>query len=238
MAGLLLFATNLSGQWTITGKVIDAESGEGLSYVNITFKDGATFNTTSDQHGAFRISGLTETNYQVVFSMIGFQTIILDTVSASDDPLYIEMHPESYLTKEVVVSASRKSQSLNLAPASVGLVTRKQLLQAGTNSFDDAFNGINGITVTRSSNANVQSFSIRGASEVAGGGIGNRVLLLLDGRPAITPESGGALWNLVPLGCYRKSRGHQRCLLFSLWIKRDGRHRQCHHTHTGYGITF
>ena len=202
--GLLLFATNLSGQWTITGKVIDAESGEGLSYVNITFKDGATFNTTSDQNGAFRISGLTETHYQVVFSMIGFQTVLLDTVSASDDPLHISMHPESYLTKEVVVSASRKSQSLNLAPASVGLVTRKQLLQAGTNSFDDAFNGINGITVTRSSNANVQSFSIRGASEVAGGGIGNRVLLLLDGRPAITPESGGALWNLVPLAAIER----------------------------------
>ncbi len=202
--GLLLFATNLSGQWTITGKVIDAESGEGLSYVNITFKDGATYNTTSDLNGAFRISGLTETHYQVVFSMIGFQTVLLDTVSASDDPIHIKMHPESYLTKEVVVSASRKSQSLNLAPASVGLVTRKQLLQAGTNSFDDAFNGINGITVTRSSNANVQSFSIRGASEVAGGGIGNRVLLLLDGRPAITPESGGALWNLVPLAAIER----------------------------------
>lgn len=183
---------------------MDAESGEGLSYVNITFKDGATFNTTSDQQGAFKISGLTEPYYQVVFSMIGFQTIVLDTISKSDDPLSISMHPESYLTKEVVVSASRKSQSLNLAPASVGLVTRKQLLQAGTNSFDDAFNGINGITVTRSSNANVQSFSIRGASEVAGGGIGNRVLLLLDGRPAITPESGGALWNLVPLGAIER----------------------------------
>ena len=64
--GLLLFGTNLSGQWTITGKVIDAESGEGLSYVNITFKDGATFNTTSDQQGAFKISGLTEPYYQVV----------------------------------------------------------------------------------------------------------------------------------------------------------------------------
>ncbi len=202
--GLLLFSIHVSGQWTISGKVIDAASGEGLSYVNITFIDGATFNTTSDQHGAFSIAGLTEPFYKVMFSMIGFQTIHLDSITADADPMHIEMQPESYLTKEVVISASRKSQSLNLAPASVGLVTRKQMLQAGTNSFDDAFNGINGITVTRSSNANVQSFSIRGASEVAGGGIGNRVLLLLDGRPAITPESGGALWNLVPLGAIER----------------------------------
>lgn len=201
---LLLCSYDVSGQWTMTGNIIDAESGEGLSYVNITFTDGAKFNTTSDLHGFFRISGLTEPYYQVTFSMIGFQTIQLDSITPSSNPMDIRMHPESYLTKEVVVSASRKSQSINLAPASVGLVTRTQLLQAGTNSFDDAFNGINGITVTRSSNSNVQAFSIRGASEVAGGGIGNRVLLLLDGRPAITPESGGALWNLVPLGAIER----------------------------------
>ena len=197
---LLLCSYDVSSQWTLSGNIIDAESGEGLSYVNITFPDDPMHCTTSDLHGAFHITGLNQPHYKVIFSMIGFQTIQLDSVSASSLPPRISMHPESYLTKEVVISASRKTQSINLAPASVGLVTRAQLLQSGTSSFDDAFNGINGITVTRSSNANVQAFSIRGASEVAGGGIGNRVLLLLDGRPAITPESGGALWNLVPLG--------------------------------------
>ena len=202
---LLLVCTNeVSAQWTLSGHIKDAESGEGLSYVNITFIDGVILNTTSDLHGVFQINGLTDHYYKVVFSMIGFQTVQLDSITTSSGPLQISMHPESYLTKEVVVSASRKSQSINLAPASVGLVTRAQLLQAGTNSFDDAFNNINGVTVTRSSNANVQALSIRGASEVAGGGIGNRVLLLLDGRPAITPESGGALWNLVPLGAIER----------------------------------
>jgi iron complex outermembrane receptor protein len=83
-------------------------------------------------------------------------------------------------------------------------VTRQQLQERGTSSFDDAFNSINGIVATRSSGSNVQSLSIRGSSETAGGGIGNRVLLLLDGRPAITPESGGALWNLVPLGAIER----------------------------------
>jgi outer membrane receptor for ferrienterochelin and colicin len=114
------------------------------------------------------------------------------------------MQPEVYLTDEVVVSASRKTQSLSLAPASVGIVDRVDLQQNGIRSFDDAFHNINGIQVTRSSGSNVQALSIRGASEIAGGGIGNRVLLLLDGRPAITPESGGALWNLVPLGAIER----------------------------------
>jgi outer membrane receptor protein involved in Fe transport len=204
IAGLLLCCIDLHAQWTFKGQVIDAASGEGLSYVNITFKDAITHSTTSDQNGAFSISGLTEPAYHVMFSMIGFQTVIIDSLKENSSPIRVEMFPESYLTQEIVVSASRKSQSLNLAPASVGLVSRQQILQSGTSQFDDAFNNINGITVTRSSNANVQSFSIRGASEVAGGGIGNRVLLLLDGRPAITPESGGALWNLVPLSAIER----------------------------------
>lgn len=201
---LLLSAFEATGQWALSGQVTDAESGEGLSYVNITFRDGALFSTTSDHDGRFHISGLTDPYYEVTFSMIGFQSVHLDSVHAASGNLLISMQPEAYLTREVVVSASRKSQSINLAPASVGLVTRAQLIETGVTSFDDAFNGINGIQVTRSSGSNVQSFSIRGASEVAGGGIGNRVLLLLDGRPAITPESGGALWNLVPLGAIER----------------------------------
>lgn len=44
----------------------------------------------------------------------------------------------------------------------------------------------------------VQSVSLRGSSEVAGGGVGNRVLLAIDGRPALNSDSGGALWSLVP----------------------------------------
>ena len=203
-AGLLCFNTPLAGQWTLSGQVREAESGEGLSYVNIIFDGQSHLNTTSDQKGDFQLEMLYDEAYDITFLMIGFQTVHLYHITKDSIPLHITLHPEIYNTDEVIVSASRKTQSLNLAPASVGLVTRQQLQERGTSSFDDAFNSINGVVATRSSNSNVQSLSIRGASEVAGGGIGNRVLLLLDGRPAITPESGGALWNLVPLGAIEK----------------------------------
>ena len=196
---LLLFVLQLNAQGSVSGRVIDATSGEGLSYVNIVI-DNTALGTTSDHQGNFRINGLTENKYGITFSMIGYQTYHLEIDPRESDPLFIEMQPEVYLTDEVVISASRKSQSLSLAPASAAIIHNADLQELNARSFDDAFHGINGIQVTRSSGSNVQALSIRGASEVAGGGIGNRVLLLLDGRPAITPESGGALWNLVPLG--------------------------------------
>ena len=189
----------VTAQWTISGRVIDASSGEGLSYVNVII-DNSSVGTITGHKGEFQLDGLTAESYSLTFSMIGFQTFHLAQVSSDSDPLVIYMHPEIYLTDEVVVSASRKTQSLSLAPASAAIIHANALEASGTKSFDDAFHGVNGIQVTRSSGSNVQALSIRGASEVAGGGTGNRVLLLLDGRPAISPESGGALWNLVPLG--------------------------------------
>ena len=203
IAVLFLFVCQLNAQWSVNGRVVDATSGEGLAYVNIVINNSGLGGTT-DHKGEFRINGLTENQYGITFSMIGFQTIHLENISRESDPLFIELHPEIYLKDEVIVSASRKSQSLSLAPASVGLINKYQLEEVRPRSFDDALHGINGIQVTRSSGSNVQALSIRGASEIAGGGIGNRVLLLLDGRPAITPESGGALWNLVPLGAIER----------------------------------
>ena len=200
---LLLYVPCLFAQWSLSGRVTDAITGEGLSYVNIHIEHSGQ-GTTSDLKGNFKLEGLTENQYEITFSMIGFQTIRLEQSSSESGPILIQMQPEIYQADEVVISASRKSQSLSLAPASVGIVTKLQMGQAGIKSFDDAFHTTNGIQVTRSSGSNVQALSIRGASEVAGGGIGNRVLLLLDGRPAITPESGGALWNLVPLGAIEK----------------------------------
>jgi outer membrane receptor for ferrienterochelin and colicin len=106
--------------------------------------------------------------------------------------------------KEVVVTASSRSQAMKLAPASIGVITQKDLRTRQVTTFDQAFDEMPGVVVTRTSGTNVQAFSIRGASEVAGGGIGNRVLLLIDGRPALSPESGGALWNLVPTGAIER----------------------------------
>lgn len=54
-----------------------------------------------------------------------------------------------------------------------------------------------GVTLNRSSGINVSSLSIRGSSDVAGGGIGPGLLLLLDGRPSLTGDSKGALWSLI-----------------------------------------
>ena len=189
----------LSGK--IAGVVRDAETGEGLPFVNIVLTDTITGAVSGDD-GSFEIPGLPAGKYSLSASYVGYEHLVLEHVKVTPGEttrVAFELEPTSVIASEVVVTASRKPQAASLAPASIGIVTFQQLREKNITTFDQAFDEVPGVVVTRSSGANVQAFSIRGASEVAGGGIGNRVLLLIDGRPALSPESGGALWNLVPV---------------------------------------
>jgi outer membrane receptor for ferrienterochelin and colicin len=185
----------------ILGNVIDAESGESLPYVNLVLQ-GTDLGSASDLKGQFILSDVPAGKYNLIATYIGYKETILKDIIIQEGntaEITISMFPSFLISDAVVITASRKAQTVVMAPASIGLVSEKQLTEKNISTFDQAFQDIPGVQITRSSGANVQAFSIRGASEVAGGGIGNRVLLLIDGRPALSPESGGALWNLVPM---------------------------------------
>jgi outer membrane receptor protein involved in Fe transport len=185
----------------IEGTVRDAESGEPLPMASVRLLN-APFSGMADLGGVFRLANLPTGRHTLVASYLGYQDLVLENVEVADGRpqwLAVTLQPVSLPVGEVVVTASSRSQAIKLAPASIGVITNKQLQERQITTFDQAFDDMPGVVVTRSGGANVQAFSIRGASEVAGGGIGNRVLLLIDGRPALSPESGGALWNLVPI---------------------------------------
>ncbi|MBK9337806.1 MAG: TonB-dependent receptor plug domain-containing protein [Lewinellaceae bacterium] len=186
---------------SIEGTIRDAETGEALPLASVRLLD-APFGGMAEPTGDFRLTGLPAGTYTLVASYLGYQDFVakdVEVVAGQRHWIAMVLQPVALPVGEVVVTASLRSQAIKLAPASIGVISNKQLQERRITTFDQAFDDMPGVVVTRSGGANVQAFSIRGASEVAGGGIGNRVLLLIDGRPALSPESGGALWNLVPL---------------------------------------
>ena len=192
----------LFGQNTgsITGVVRDAATGERLAFVNILRSNDE--GTATKLEGSFEMQNLSPGTYTLTATCVGYESEVLRDVKVEfgrKTTVAFELEPIALLGDEAIITATRMPQSAKLAPASVALVTSQQINEKHITTFDQAFDETPGVVVTRASGANVQAFSIRGASEVAGGGIGNRVLLLVDGRPALSPESAGALWNLVPL---------------------------------------
>lgn len=201
-ASFAVFADAASALGTLEGTARDAATGESLPMATVRLPQ-AQMLSMADPNGRFRIGDLPAGRYTVVVSFLGYQDLVLDNVDVLPGrvvQITAALEPVAQAFTEIVVTASARSQAIKLAPASIGVITKEELQERQVTTFDQAFDDMPGVVVTRSSGTNVQAFSIRGASEVAGGGIGNRVLLLIDGRPALSPESGGALWNLVPVG--------------------------------------
>lgn len=75
---IIILATNLSAQNTLTGKVVDSKK-VGLPFVNITLQKPSSSTvikgTTSNDAGLFEIEGLEKGNYILIISFLGYRTI-------------------------------------------------------------------------------------------------------------------------------------------------------------------
>lgn len=184
----------------VTGLVYDAESLEPLDETNIYF-DNTLIGDASKRNGRFNINNLNAGTYKLVVDRIGYRKYYENITINPGDSLFksIGLEPALLQTDAVTVTATIREQTAQMAPADVDVISTKDLARRSITTFDQALETVPGISVFRSAGTSVQSMSIRGSSDVAGGGVGNRVLLLVDGRPSLSSDTGGALWSLVPL---------------------------------------
>lgn len=194
----------------IKGVVLDNESNEVISEASISIKDNngrKVFETMTDLKGIFTITNLKQGNYVLSANRIGYKSVKKDIVLTEKNvlELKIELASEEINTEKINVTATKTEQTLQQTPSSISIVTSDDIKNKNILTFDNVLQGVEGVAVTRTSGINVNSLSIRGSSDVAGGGIGNRVLLLLDGRPSLTGDSKGALWSLIPVSIIERT---------------------------------
>jgi len=192
------------GKAGLTGFVFDGNNNEVVNSVSVKLnsKDN-TFEakTETDLLGRFEFKNLSAGNYQIRLSRIGYQTKILDFEIEDNirKSIVVSFTPAEVEIEKINVTATRTEQTLQKTPSSINLISSESIQQKNKFTFDEVLQDVEGITINRTSGINVSALSIRGSSDVAGGGIGNRVLLLLDGRPSLTGDSKGALWSLIPV---------------------------------------
>ncbi len=119
----------------IVGLVTDTGTGLPLPGVTVDVRDAAgdyiaSAVTASD--GSFRVGGLEDVAYTIVFRMIGYETVTVSGVSPSDMPpdgLDIELSIRFALADTIVVTASRRPEPKLRAPASVSMIDRIELME-------------------------------------------------------------------------------------------------------------
>ena len=92
----------------IAGHVLDAHTGEHLSFVNVQV-EGTTLGCLTDESGHFYLKNLPEGELTIVFSMIGYETV-KRTLTLQRDTL-VEMNVSiaetSFMIDNVVVTANK-----------------------------------------------------------------------------------------------------------------------------------
>ncbi len=179
---------------TVTGLVTDSETGRPLAGAMV-FLSGAQLRSSTLETGEYRLTGVPPGRYAVRVTFIGHQSAErAGVVLAPGGALRLDFALSKALIDlpVVVVTASRAEERPGDSPASVAVLTRDAAIRHGAITIDQALPFVPGVIF------NNGQPDIRGASGAAGG-VGSRVLMLLDGHPILTADGGEVDFNAVPM---------------------------------------
>lgn len=131
--------------YSIEGKVFDSETNEPLGFVSVQLKN-TTKGIISDESGYFKIDGLCEKEYDLVFTYLGYKTLIHHH-DFHHPFLEIYMAPEEYLLESIVIEAEASQSALE--STTLTKLSVEQLDNAASESLGDAVSQVPGISTLR-----------------------------------------------------------------------------------------
>jgi iron complex outermembrane recepter protein len=190
MGLLFLLPAITLGQFTISGKISDQETGESLSGAHIQLEN--TYKTTiTSAKGTFILSGLKTGTYQLKISYIGYETYSSEIKLTRDTILQIPLKPAAIMGAEVIVTATRAAEN---SPTTYSTVSRKEIEQVNLGQDMPYLLQTSPSVVTTSdagTGIGYSSLRIRGTDLT-------RINVTIDGVPLNDAESHGVWWVDLP----------------------------------------
>jgi len=183
---------------TITGRVLDETTDQGLEGVNIVVM-GTVMGTASGPDGAFRIRGISPGNYTIQFTMIGYKATI-DTVpvhAGEITRLAIALEPTVLESPQLVVTGEKRSVRVENSPVSIGTIRDSEIRLRMPTTINEILPYHSGVQMIGG------QINIRGSSGYTRGA-GSRVLVLVDGFPVLASDNDGIYWNAIPMQNIRR----------------------------------
>jgi len=181
---ILLLCSFSYSQSTISGVITDENTGETLIGANVLIQ-GTTDGATTDIDGSYTLSTNQSPPFNLEISYTGFSTQTVQ-VTSPNQTISLGLTEGILFGEEVVVSASRKREKVQEAPASISVLTARKL-EASPNPTDPTRNLVNtaGVQIQQQS-ANRINISMRGGA----GLFGTSVFPIMDYRSLVGPGIG------------------------------------------------
>ena len=160
--------------------------------VNISIVD-QLIGTITNEDGSFTLTTQVTPPFTIVVSMMGFQNQEIEIESALSN-LDIGMDEQVYLGQEVVVSASRITESILKSPVSIEKINALQLQQSTSANFYDGLYNLKGVDM------NIHSLTFRYPNTRGFTGDANyRMNQIIDGIENIPPGMSFSAGNIFGL---------------------------------------
>ncbi|AWW30620.1 TonB-dependent receptor [Echinicola strongylocentroti] len=188
-AAMLLVGVCAIAQNQLTGKVIDATTGEPLIGANVLL-EGTGRGSTADLNGAFAIKNIPDGQYQLKVSFVGYEAEV-KALEIPSPELEIKLKENSLLTEEFIVSATRASET---TPTTFSTVTKEDLAKNNLGQDMPMLLNYTPSVVTNSdagAGIGYTGLRIRGSDQT-------RINVTVNGIPMNDAESHGVFWVNMP----------------------------------------
>ncbi len=185
----LFTATGLLAQTTVSGVVYD-ETGEGMIGASVVVK-GTVSGTVTDFDGSFELSTNEEPPFILEVTYVGYKPIEVE-VAGSGAIADVNMEVEGVTGTEVVVSASRKPETILESPVSIERLDAREIKNTASANFYDAIENLKGVQLGTNS-LTFKAVNTRGFASFAN----TRFVQLIDGMDNAAPGLNFPAGNLV-----------------------------------------
>ena len=191
---IILITAGFAGSSTIKGKITDIRSGDPLIGANIMLS-GTMLGSASDENGAYLISDVPIGSFTLMAMFIGYETIEKEIQISADQEYIVNLalKASAIELQETKVTAEKRKEKITSAPASMEIITSRDIKGKNTTNMGAYLKGLKGVDFT-SSGINNYSISVRGFNS----SFNTRLLTLSDGRVANIPALRVINYSTIP----------------------------------------
>jgi len=179
------------GNFSVKGRVVSGEDGLPVVGASVVVMN-TTIGTSTNSEGNFLLRNIPKDKNQLQVSAVGYKTAILGISGTAGEAISVTLVPLPVQTQAVVVTANKRLQSLEEIPVSMSVVGAKMFEKKNIVALDDALRYVPGVNFQQS------QINIRASSGYSRG-VGSRVLLLIDGMPLLTGDTGEITFESIPV---------------------------------------
>lgn len=192
---LLIQSLALGNNFKISGIVSDATNNKPLIGANVII-EGSSLGAATDVDGKYIIKNIEQKTFKVRVQYIGYKTFNkkITIAGSNSEKLDIILQPEVLELETYIVTASRRRERIEDAPAAISVITKSEIRRESNTNLGDYIKGTKGIDFTQSG---IDSYNItaRGFNS----SFSSRMLTLTDGRMANVPSLRLTAYNVIPV---------------------------------------